>query len=68
VATGHPTERVSTGTRVSMPMPVFNDNDENEVEAEITNHERPPKVARHGAVEGHMKRWKEKTSYKGKLD
>jgi hypothetical protein len=29
-ATGHPTERVSTGARESMPKPVFYDNDENE--------------------------------------
>jgi hypothetical protein len=41
-------------------MPVFDDNDENEVEAEVTNHERLPKMMRHGAVVGHMKRWKEK--------
>jgi hypothetical protein len=32
---GNPTERVSTGTRVSMPRLVFDDNDENEVEAEV---------------------------------
>jgi hypothetical protein len=50
-----------------MPRPVFDDNDENEVGAEVTNHERLPKVTRHGAV-GYMKRWKEKTFYKGKLD
>jgi hypothetical protein len=31
-ATGNPTERASTGMRVSMPKPVFDDNDENEVE------------------------------------
>jgi hypothetical protein len=35
-----------------MPRPVFDDNDENEVEAEV-------QVMRHGAV-GYMKRWKEK--------
>jgi hypothetical protein len=34
-ATGNPTERVSTGPRVSMPRPVFNDSDENKVEAEV---------------------------------
>jgi hypothetical protein len=39
-------------------MPVFDDNNESEVE--VTNHERLPKVMRHGAVVGHMKRWKEK--------
>jgi hypothetical protein len=42
-----------------MPRPVFNENEENEVEAEVTNQERLPKVTRHGAV-GYMKRWKEK--------
>jgi hypothetical protein len=42
-----------------MPRPVFNDNDENEVGAEVTNHERLPKVMHHGAV-GYMKRWKKK--------
>jgi hypothetical protein len=45
--------------RVSMPRPVFDNNDENEVGAEVTNHERLPKVTRHGAV-GYMKRRKEK--------
>jgi hypothetical protein len=66
-ATGHLTERVSTGMRVSMPRPDFDDNDENEVQAEVTNHERLPKMMCHGVL-GHMKRWKEKTFYKGKLD
>jgi hypothetical protein len=35
-----------------MPRPVFDDNDENEVETEV-------QVTCHGAV-GYMKRWKEK--------
>jgi hypothetical protein len=56
-AKGHPTERVSTGARFSMPRAVIDDYNENEVE--VTNHERLPKVTRHGAV-GYMKRWKEK--------
>jgi hypothetical protein len=42
-----------------MPRPVFDDNDENEEGAEVTNHERLPKVMRHSVV-GYMKRWKEK--------
>jgi hypothetical protein len=42
-----------------MPRPVFNDNDENEVGAEVTNHKSLQKVTCHGAV-GYMKRWKEK--------
>jgi hypothetical protein len=46
-----------------------------QAEAEVTNHERMglnalglPEEMRHGAVVGHMKRWKQKTFYKGKLD
>jgi hypothetical protein len=39
-----------------MPRPVFDDNDENEVEVQVT---------RHGAV-GYMKRWKENILY-GKI-
>jgi hypothetical protein len=42
-----------------MPRPVFDNNDENKVGAEVTNHERLPKVTRHGVVV-YMKRWKEK--------
>jgi hypothetical protein len=35
-----------------MPTPIFDDNDENKVEAEVTNHEKLPKMMRHGAVMG----------------